>query len=247
MNFGGLSLGGLLLAGLCSLGCQNVYVTVDTRLARDPGLWPKLDDPAYAVTADDERVASTLEFQACADLVEEMLEVRRPQLRRVADPATADLICTVSYAVLDRGAGVDTYPVFGPRFGFGYGYGCGPGYGGFGYVGSEVRTYHRGYLHLLLMQAWVPDEAQPMQRQVLWEARGEHVNDARSLKRTMPYLIGAAGRFWGQATEEPIRVRVDRDDPFFRDASRERTADGLEIPPARNDSAAGPRPSRSAD
>jgi hypothetical protein len=83
---------------------------------------------------------------------------------------------------------------------------------GYDVVGTEVQTYHRGYRHMLFVSAWVPDAAQPAGRRVIWEGQAARTVDEADLKDSMPYLTAALGQFYGQATSEPTRIKLDKDE-----------------------------------
>ena len=206
---------GIVVGAVLTLvgGCVNPYVTVDTRLTGDQHLWVKLEGPAYAVVADDPRLQASLVFEECAALWSEVLNRQRPELDRVADADEADIIFTLAFDVLDLGIGVSTYPVYGSSRPHVSGYGGrARRYDSYDVVGTEVRSYHRGYRHLLFVSAWLPDAAKPAGRRVIWEGQAARTIDEADLKASMPYLTAGLGQFYGQATSEPTRIKLDKDE-----------------------------------
>ncbi|HSW47199.1 MAG TPA: hypothetical protein VLM89_16670 [Phycisphaerae bacterium] len=206
-----------LAAMVPACGCVNPYVTVDTRLTSDPVLWRKLNGPRFAVVTDDPNVQTTLAFQEYAALWSRVAIQARPGLGDMSDPAAADLVFSLYFNIVDMGTGVATYPVYG--WTRGYMIGCGRRvhtYTTHEVVGTEVRAYHRGFRHDLFVSAWVADPSQPAGRRVVWEGQAARTTDDADLKAAMPYLTVGLGRFYGQATSEPTRIKIDKDDlPSF--------------------------------
>jgi len=193
-------------------GC-GTSVTVATRLDPNHSMWSRLDGPSYAIVAEDQRVEATLAFRAYASIVEQALSSVRPGLERKGSASEAGLVLTLVYDAADLGSAVASYPVYGYQYG--YFYGCPSGfYRTYGYIGTETYTYHLGYRHSLILSAWVQEANAPAGRHVIWEGRADMVNRDRFLDRAMPYLAAALVRFYGQATEGPIRVRLQDDDPL---------------------------------
>lgn len=205
-------LSGMLIAGTTA-GCGNPYVTVDTRLTDDTQLWNRLDGPRYAVVADDPRLQAALAFEDSAATWGQVLVSARPGIRRVSDARQADLVFTLNFNITDLGTGINTYPVYG--WSRGYFVGCGGrgyGYAGREFVGTEVETYHRGFLHTLFLSAWIADASQPAGRRVIWEGQADRTTDEADLKAAMPYLARGLGHFYGQATSKPTRIKIDKDE-----------------------------------
>jgi hypothetical protein len=197
-------------------GCQYAYVEVDCRLAGEESLWAKLDGPRYVIRAEDERAEASLAFEAFSEMLERGLACERPGLRRVSSAEPAELTLSVSYQIINQGTGLVTDPVYGYRYGHMYGYGGWGAYRTYGFVGHEVRPAHLGYLHVLLASAWVPDPSRPAGRRVVWEGRADRSSDARALKTTMPSLVAVLVRFYGQATDQPTKIKINRKDPLLR-------------------------------
>lgn len=206
----GVCLVGVL--GFISAGCSPFRVHVDCNLIDDPSHWTRLNGPAYVIRGENEKQESTLAFQQFANLLELALEHERPDLRREPAGEPAHLILTLSYGLVDRGAGIETRPVYG-RVGFygGYGYRY-RYYGHYTRVGTRVDTVHLGFAHCVSITAWIPDDSDPDQRLILWEGYCDHAGRQRSLKETMPYLLAALVPYYGQATGGMESFTVDDDD-----------------------------------
>jgi hypothetical protein len=201
----------MVLMLFAASGCTDVRVYIDARLASDNTLWHHLDGPTYVIRGGSPEHEASLSFEAFSDMLAEALAAGSTSLRRVHIGEPADLSLTLLYELVDRGTDVETYPVYGPSFG--YWYGCGPGPYHSTYMGTQSRTVHLGYRHLLFVSAWIPAPDQPAGRRTIWEGHSEHVSDRNSLKQTMPYLITALVEFYGKSTSEPVRVTLKRDDP----------------------------------
>lgn len=192
-------------------GCHRVQVEVESRLVSDVSLWGRLDGPGYVISGPDEQAEASLAFQEFADMLAAALKLRRPELQRAAPGEPAELSLTLTCRVVDRGTAVETYPVYGPRAGFLYGYGY--GYPDYGLVGTEVRTVDLGYQHAACLSAWIADGSGPAGRRVVWEGCGSLNSSQRSLKQTMPFLLVALVSVYGEATDVPLVVKLDHDDP----------------------------------
>jgi len=197
-------------------GCQYTHVEVDCRLAGEQALWAKLEGPRYVIQAEDARAEASLAFESFSEMLERALASERPDLRRVSSAEPAELTFSLSYQVIDQGTGLVTHPVYGYRYGYVRGCDEWGAHRTYGFVGHEARTYHLGYLHVLSASAWVPDASRPAGRRVVWEGRADRGSDARTLKMTMPSLMAALMRFYGQATDQPTRIKIDRKDPLLR-------------------------------
>ncbi|MHC4443063.1 MAG: hypothetical protein ACYTF1_08090 [Planctomycetota bacterium] len=205
-----------LLFLLFSAGCRHVVVEVDCRLTGDQSYHRYLRGPRYVIRGVDEQAEASLAFEEFSAMLSQELSFEYSNLKRVRPEGPADVVFTLAYGVSDRGAGVETYPVYGH---YGYGWHWGPGlrrHGYYGVVGTEVQRVHLGYLHSLFVSAWVGDELQPAGRRVIWEGNCDLVSSNRSLKFSMPYLMAALGRYYSRATERPVRVKFDADDEFVR-------------------------------
>jgi hypothetical protein len=198
---------------LVAAGCHRIHVDVDCRLSASDTLWHHLDGPRYAITGVSEEAEASLSFEEFSGMLENVLRLSRPDLERAPVGEPADLNLTLHYNVIDRGTGVESYPVhYGPPFGYMYWYG--PGYDDrfYGFAATEVRTVHLGYRHLLFVAAWIPDPSQPAGRRTIWEGHGDLVSSGRSLKQTMPYLLVALATYYGQSTDQPVTLALDPDD-----------------------------------
>lgn len=198
---------------LAASGCSAIRVRVDARLAPEPELQQKLDGPAYVIKAADEQAEASLAFQEFANTFAHAMEMYRPDLERVGTSEPADFAVLLHVTVADLGAGVVSYPILGSQYGRGFGP-CGPVYyRSYGVVGTEVRTVHYGYDHVLSAMAYIQDASAPAGRRVLWEGMAGLVDDANDIDQAMPYLaIGLASQF-GQPTEGRRSVKLSsRDD-----------------------------------
>ena len=202
----------LLWAGM-TCGCSHVYVTVDARVDSGPSIQGRLDGPKYVIIAEDPRVEASLAFQAFSGIFERALAELRPGMHRVRSRNEADVVLTLVYNITDRGVGIGSYPVHGYSYGYVYGH-RGAYRRGYDLLGYETYTYHLGYLHTLSVSAWVVDSDSPAGRRVLWEGRADHQSEERTLKVTMPYLAAALGRFYGEGTDRPTRIKLAHDDPL---------------------------------
>jgi len=201
-----------VLLGLA--GCHGVSVNVDCRLSRNNTPWRFLDGPSYVIRGPDETTEASLAFQEFSDMWERVLREERPALKRVAIGQPAALTMTLVYNVYDLGTGVASYPVYGYRH-FGYSsYHTGAYYRGssYGFVGTQVETVHLGYARTLFVSAWVTDASRPAGQQVVWEGACDSAGHENSLKIIMPYLMIALGPYYGQATDRPERIRIERTD-----------------------------------
>jgi len=190
-------------------GCHHVRVDVDCRRTQDPSLHALLYDANYVIKGVNENVESSLAFKEFACMLESVLRMKHPHLIRVAANSPSDFVLTMNYRVVDRGAGIETYPVYG-HGGWGYWGYRHPGY--YGVVGTRVETVDLGYVHSLFLSAFKIDKNQHTGRTVIWEGNAELNSSQRSLKLTMPYLMVAMEPYYGRATERPVRVKLDPDD-----------------------------------
>jgi len=193
-------------------GCQYVRVQVDCRLASDQSLHGHLKGPRYVIRGADQDTQASLAFEEFSALFERMLDMEHPRLKRVPVNQEADLVFTLAYRVLDRGAGVETYPVYGHSGYWGH---WRPGfhhYDYYGTVGTHVETVHLGYVHVLFVAAWIKDDSQPAEKRVIWEGSCDLIDSQRSMKPTMPFLMAALEPYYGRATSVPVRVKFDPDD-----------------------------------
>lgn len=204
----------LLIGGMA--GCSETAITVDCRLTTDHTLWPALDGPEYVIRANDAVAEACLAFEEDAASLERMLAVQAPQLHRVRIDQPAGLVLTLVPQIVDMGVGYVSSPVYGHTHGYMSRYrGRTYYYDSFGVVGTEVNAYHRGFQHILGLAAWRPDPGQPAGRRVLWEGRAEVLDDGNDPRLTMPRLMAALIRFYGEATEKPVRVKIDREDQLL--------------------------------
>ncbi len=208
------ALASALLIVAAAAGCSHVRVTVDCTAARDDLLLAHLDGPRYVLHAPSDDMEASLLFTEFADLWQRALTLHEPELQRVPDDDHAVFQMTLAFGVFDRGTGLAGYPVHVHAYG-GYGYpwhrydGFYPGYR---YAGTRVEPVHLGYLHDLFVTAWLPDEAAPAHRRVLWEGRAQLNARNLSLKPSMPYLMAALAPYFGRPTEGPETLKFDGDD-----------------------------------
>jgi hypothetical protein len=208
----------MILLLLLLAGCTGTRVHVDTRVSSDQQDQQLLLGPGYYIEAPEAKAQASLAFEDYADQVADTLRWYRPKLERVAKPEQADFRFMLMCQIIDRGTAVESTPVYGPRFGLMpyYSSGWSGGFGGYGYVGTEVRTVDLGYRHVLQLVAYVPDADKPAGQRVLWEGHAEMQTERRSLKQTMPSLTVALLEYFSQETPEPVHVAIDPDDPRLK-------------------------------
>jgi hypothetical protein len=161
----------------------------------------RLDGPRYVIRAPDEQTEASLAFQEYARVVEYALRMREPGLERVGITDPADFALLMQARVVDLGSGMESYPVYGHYYGPGFGP-CGPAYyHAYGPVGTEVRTVHLGYDHVLFLTAYIQAPGAPAGRVVLWEGMSGTIEDQADLDRAMPYLALGLTLYYGQATD----------------------------------------------
>jgi hypothetical protein len=206
----------LLYCGICVLaGCSSVRVRVDARAATEEDLRQRLAGPAYVIRGP-EQVEGTLAFQEFANTFSYALEMRRPDLTRVDTAEPADFAILLHVFVADLGGGVISHPVYGSRYGRVYGP-YGPGYyHSYGIVGTEIRSVHYGYDHVLSATAYIQDPAGPLGRRVLWEGTAGSVGDRQEISAAMPYLALGLTTFFGTSTAGREVVKFSRRDEHVR-------------------------------
>jgi len=122
---------------------------------------------------------------------------------------------TLGHQVFDLGTGLVSEPVYGyQEYYVTHGRRLGI-YRSYGVVGTETRSYHEGYRHVLNFSAWQSDASQPAGRRVLWEGRAEVVDDQPDPRPTTPYLLAALVHFYGQATDKPTSITIHPKDALL--------------------------------
>lgn len=194
-------------------GCSDVRIEVDCRAVGDAASQSRLDGPAFVMHAESEIEEASLAFAEFSGMLERVLIEMRPKLQRVPAGAPAALHLTIVYSVGDQGVGMAERPIYGPMWGYG---GCyGRPYRAYGVVGTQVYTYHRGFVHLLIASAWIPEASQPAGRRVLWEGRAVYWDDQPDLRATFPYLAAGLGSMYGQSVTQPMEIKIEKDDPLL--------------------------------
>lgn len=193
-------------------GCSSVRVRVDSRAATEPEYRERLLGPRYVIRGPDEQAEASLAFQAFAATWSYALETRRPDLVRVEPTQPADFAILLHVQVVNLGGTVAAYPVYGSHFGPAYGP-WGPGhYRTFGVVGTEVRSVHFGYDHVLFATAYIQDPAGPGGRRVLWEGMAGSVSNRMDLDEIVPFLAVGLTSTFGDASEGTRTFKFSRRD-----------------------------------
>jgi len=235
-----LRVGALVWLAMAASGCAKpVRCRVSCFLSKDPALVEKLSGSRLIVT--HRRYSSSLPdpfifwLDAASELERQgyalMLERCFARAGRASSVVKADreIMLRFDYRISDLGEYQYSYPVYGWKSTGGTSYFEGYNeYGDYfsgtvdhapvwGAVGVGTATAHRGYRHVLEVEAWDTPVSQGESGKVIWTGRCSAVLETADPQEAMPYLMIALAEYYGKATAKARKVILAANDKRVRE------------------------------